>query len=109
MSAEAVHIRPHGPRILVRRIAPEAVTGGGILIPEDMREERQREHGLHRAVVIACGPGRRLKCGERDTPAVKPGDTVLLNLAAGMRSALEPGEEHRALVHIDDILGVFDA
>jgi chaperonin GroES len=83
-------IRPLGDRIVVRRVAAEEKTAGGILLPDTAKNKPQR------GKVLAVGPGRLLKDGTRRALQVKEGDTVLFTSWAG--------DEFKERGHADEIL-----
>ncbi len=93
-------IRPLQDRIIVKRIAEEEKTAGGIIIPDTAKEKPQE------GKVTAVGNG---KVGEdgRVTPLdVKKGDKVLFGKYAGTEIKIN-GEEH-LIMREDDILGVVE-
>ena len=93
-------IRPLQDRIIVKRIAEEEKTAGGIIIPDTAKEKPQE------GKVTAVGNG---KVGEdgRVTPLdVKRGDKVLFGKYAGTEIKID-GEEH-LIMREDDILGVVE-
>ena len=93
-------IRPLQDRIIVKRIAEEEKTAGGIIIPDTAKEQPQE------GKVTAVGNG---KVGEdgRVTPLdVKKGDKVLFGKYAGTEIKID-GEEH-LIMREDDILGVVE-
>ena len=93
-------IRPLQDRIIVKRIAEEEKTAGGIIIPDNAKEKPQE------GKVTAVGNG---KVGEdgRVTPLdVKKGDKVLFGKYAGTEIKID-GEEH-LIMREDDILGVVE-
>ena len=93
-------IRPLQDRIIVKRIAEEEKTAGGIIIPDTAKEKPQE------GKVTAVGNG---KVGEdgRVTPLdVKKGDKVLFGKYAGTEIKID-GDEH-LIMREDDILGVVE-
>jgi chaperonin GroES len=60
-------IRPLGDRVLVKRIAEEEKTKGGIVIPDTAKEKPQEGR------VIAAGKGRTLDDGKLVSLEVKTG------------------------------------
>ena len=91
-------IAPLADHILVRRLAEQEKTSGGIIIPDTAKEKPQE------ARVIAVGPGPRLEGGEIRPLDVKPGDRVLIGQYAGSEVTLD-GEEH-LILRESDVLGV---
>ncbi len=72
-----MNIKPLGDRIVVRREAAEEKTTGGIVLPDSAKNKPQR------GTVLAVGPGRMLKDGDRRPLQVKEGDKVLFTTWAG--------------------------
>ena len=93
-------VKPLQDRILVKRLAKEEKTAGGIIIPDTVKEKPQE------AMVIAVGPGRVLESGEIRKPQVKEGDRVMFGKYAGTEVKID-GEEH-IILREDDILAVLD-
>ena len=65
-------IRPLLDRVLVKRLANEEKTAGGIIIPDVAKEKAQT------GKVIAVGTGRMLNDGKIVPMQVKVGDIVFL-------------------------------
>ena len=93
-------VRPLNDRILIKRVAEETKTAGGLFIPETAKEKPQR------GVVVAVGKGRLLEDGSRVELDVKPKDQILFGKYAGTEIKLD-GEEHIVLKE-DEILGVIE-
>jgi chaperonin GroES len=95
-----MNVRPLGDRILVRRVAEEEKTRGGIIIP-DSAKERPLE-----GKVIAVGSGKRTEDGTLVKPDVKAGDRILFGKYIGTDIKVD-GIEH-LIVREDEILGVIE-
>ena len=80
-------IRPLGDKVLVQRLEAEAVTAGGIVLPESAKEKPQR------GMVISVGDGKLLDDGKRAKLSVKKGDEVLFTSYAGTEIKLD-GKEY---------------
>lgn len=93
-------LRPLQDRLLIRRVEPETVTHGGILIP-DTAQEKPLE-----GEVVAVGPGVRDEHGKLHPLAVARGDRVLFGKWTGTEVKLD-GEELMIMKEAD-ILGVID-
>lgn len=93
-------VKPLGERILLKRIEPEEVKKGGIIIPDTVKEKPQQ------AGVIAVGPGKIDEKGKRIPMDVKKGDKVLFGKYAGSEVEID-GEEY-LIVQQDDILGIIE-
>ncbi|MEZ4449231.1 MAG: co-chaperone GroES [Nannocystaceae bacterium] len=93
-------VRPLNDRILVKRVAEEEKTAGGLFIPDSAKEKPAR------GLVIAVGNGKLDDKGNRVALAVKAGETVLFGKYAGNEIKLD-GEEH-IIMREDDILGIIE-
>ena len=93
-------IRPLQDRIIVKRIAEEEQTAGGIIIPDTAKEKPQE------GKVTAVGNGKVGEDGKVTPLDVKKGDKVLFGKYAGTEIKVD-GEEH-LIMREDDILGVIE-
>ena len=91
-------IRPLGDRVLIKRVAEEEKTKGGIIIPDTAKEKPQEGE------VIAVGPGSRDETGKLQPLDVKPGQRVLFGKWSGTEVKLD-GEE-LLIMKESDIMGV---
>jgi chaperonin GroES len=94
----AMKIRPLNDRVIVKRVAEEQKTTGGIIIPDTAKEKPQE------GKVVAVGPGKRDDDGKRVPLEVKKGDRILFSKYAGTEIKID-GEEH-VFMREDDILGI---
>ena len=94
-------VRPLNDRILVKRLAEETKTAGGLFIPDSAKEKPAR------GIVVAVGNGKLDDQGKRHPVAVKENDEVLFGKYAGTEIKLD-GVEHMILSE-NDILGVVEA
>ena len=90
--------RPLHDRVVVRRIAAEEKTKGGIIIPDTAQEKPQEGE------VIAVGPGGRDENGKLIPIDLKPGNRVLFGKWSGTEVKLY-GEE-LLIMKESDIMGV---
>ena len=90
--------RPLHDRVVVRRIAAEEKTKGGIIIPDTAQEKPQEGE------VIAVGPGGRDKNGKLIPIDLKAGNRVLFGKWSGTEVKLD-GEE-LLIMKESDIMGV---
>ena len=95
-----MNIRPLGDRVLIKRVAEEEKTKGGIIIPDTAKEKPQE------GKVIAVGKGKRDDDGKVTPLDVKKGDRILFGKYSGTEVKLN-GEEH-LIVREEDILGVIE-
>jgi len=93
-------VRPLADRVLVKRLEEKEEKQGGIIIPDTAKEKPQE------AEVIAVGPGRIGKDGNRVALEVKKGDKVLISKYGGTDVKIN-GVEH-VIVREDDILGIVE-
>jgi chaperonin GroES len=96
----ATKIRPLQDRIIVKRVAEEEKTKGGIIIPDTAKEKPLE------GKVIAVGNGRVLEDGKVRPLDVKAGDRVLFGKYAGTEVKID-GEDHLILKE-DDVVGIID-
>ncbi len=93
-------IRPLHDRVVVKRVAEETKTSGGLYIPDTAKEKPAR------GKVVAVGEGKRDKSGARIKLDVKEGDEILFGKYSGSELKLD-GEEHIVLRE-DEILAVIE-
>ena len=93
-------VRPLHDRILVRRMAEEEKTAGGLFIPDTAKEKPQKGE------IVAAGKGRITEDGKTLPLEVKAGDKVLFSKYAGTELKLN-GEEF-LMMREEDILGIFN-
>ena len=90
--------KPLHDRVLVKRIASDEKTKGGLIIPDTAKEKPAEGE------VIAVGEGAREDSGELIAPTVKAGDRVLFGKWSGTEVTLN-GEE-LLIMKESDILGI---
>ena len=90
--------RPLHDRVVVKRIAAEEKTRGGIIIPDTAKEKPQEGE------VIAVGPGKVTEDGKRQPMEVKPGDKILFGKYSGSEVKLE--DEEYLIMREEDVLGI---
>src|SRR5437867_10591125 len=93
-----MRLRPLHDRILVKRVDPEALVKGGIIIPDTAKEKPQE------AVVMAVGNGKILENGSRLEMSLKEGDRILFGKYSGSEVKID-GEEF-LIMREDDVLAV---
>ena len=91
-------IKPLHDRIVVERVAEEAKSAGGILIPDNAQEKSTQ------GTVMAVGPGAPLDNGDVRALTVKKGDRILFGKYAGTEVKLE-GSEY-VILKEEDVLAV---
>lgn len=100
MAKSEIGVRPLHDRILVRRMAEEEKTAGGLYIPDTAKEKPQRGE------IVATGKGRVTEDGKVLPLEVKAGDKILFGKYSGTELKLD-GEEY-LMMREEDILGVFN-
>lgn len=93
-----MNIRPLQDRVIVKRMAEETKTAGGIVLPDSATEKPMRGE------VIAVGPGKLLDNGKQTPPDVKKGDKVLFGKYSGTEVKLN--DEELVVMREEDIMGV---
>ena len=96
-----MNFRPLHDRVLVRRVAAEEKTAGGIIIPDTAKEKPQEGE------VIAVGSGTLNDKGERRPLDVKAGDRILFGKWSGTEVRID-GED-LLIMKESDIMGVVAA
>lgn len=92
--------RPLQDRLIVKRLAEETKTTGGIIIPDSAKEKPLQ------ALVVAVGNGKVLEDGKVRPLDIKAGDTILFSKYAGTEIKLD-GEDH-LILREEDVLGVME-
>ncbi len=93
------NIKPLGRRVLVKRIEADAISAGGIVLPDTAKEKPQE------AEVLALGIGKDDEGRDVSTLfTVKVGDKVLISKYGGTEVKLD-GQEV-LIISESDILGI---
>lgn len=92
-------IKPLHDRVIVKRLAEEEKTKGGIIIPDTAKESPAE------GKVISVGPGR-MEDGKIIPLDVKANDRVIFSKYAGTEIKVE-GEEY-LIMKEEDILGIIE-
>ena len=92
--------RPLHDRVVVKRVAEEEKTKGGIIIPDTAKEKPMEGE------VVAVGPGARDEKGALIAPDVKAGDRILFGKWAGTEVKLD-GVEY-LIMKESDIMGILE-
>jgi len=95
-----MNIRPLQDRLVVKRLAEEEKTKGGIIIPDSAKEKPIEGE------VVAVGNGKVLEDGKVRPLDVKKGDRVLFGKYSGTEIKLD-GVEH-LILREDEVLGILD-
>lgn len=93
-------IRPLQDRVIVKRIAEEEKSKGGIFIPDTAKEKPQE------GKVVAVGKGKVNDDGKLTPLDVKVNDRILFGKYSGTEINVD-GDEH-LIMREEDILGVIE-
>lgn len=91
-----INLEPLGDRVIVKPIAREEVTKGGIVLPDTVKEKPQEGE------VLAVGPGRINEDGKRIPLDVKKGDKVIYPRYGG--TEWKQGDEEILIMRESEIL-----
>jgi len=95
-----MQFRPLHDRVVVRRVASEEKTAGGIIIPDTAKEKPQEGE------IVAVGPGGRDEAGKLIPLDVKVGDRILFGKWSGTEVKID-GEE-LLIMKESDVMGVLE-
>jgi len=93
-------VKPLEDRVLVRPLEAEEKTASGIYLPESAKEKPMQ------GTVVAMGPGKLLDSGERVSPSIKSGDTVVYSKYAG--TEVEIKNETHLIIRESELLGIIE-
>ena len=93
-------LKPLEDRVVVKPQEAEAVTAGGIVLPESAKEKPLM------GKVVAVGDGKLLDSGARGEMSVKKGDTVLYGKYGGSEVEVD-GVEYKILRE-SELLGIVE-
>ena len=96
----ATKLKPLDEYVVVKPVEEEEKTEGGIVLPDTAKEKPQKGE------VVAVGPGKLLKSGDRAPLSVKVGDMVLFGKYSGNEVKIE-GEELK-IMRESEILARFE-
>ena len=96
--AQGVGVRPLHDRILVRRMAEDTKTAGGLYIPDTAKEKPSKGE------IVATGKGRVTEDGKILPLEVKAGDKVLFGKYSGTELKID-GAEY-LMMREEDVLGI---
>jgi len=99
-SEYSMKFRPLHDRVVVRRIAGEDKTKGGIIIPDTVKEKPQEGE------VVAVGSGGRDESGKVTPVELKPGERILFGKWSGTEVKID-GEE-LLIMKETDVMGVIE-
>ena len=99
----ALNVKPLGDRVIIEPLEKDVETfaGGQLVLPDTAKEKPQQGQ------VLAVGPGRRDKDGERIPMDVKVNDKVVYAKYAGTSFKTEDGDEI-LFIKESDILAILE-
>lgn len=89
---------PLGDKVVVKRLAAEETTAGGIVLPDAAQERPQQGR------VLSVGDGKLLPSGERAAHVVQEGDRVIFSSYAGTEVEVDGAE--LLILDENDILAI---
>ena len=98
MPNKSCFLRPLSDRVVVRRMDPESISSGGIIIPDSASEKPNQGE------VLAVGPGARLNNGKLAPVVVKVGDLVLFGQYSSNETRIN--DEEVLVLKESDILAI---
>ena len=96
-----MNIKPLHSNVLIKAIAQDEITKSGIILPGTINKERPEK-----GEVIAVGPGRLLKDGQRASLMVKVGDKVIFKKYSPDEIKID--EEEFLIINEEDILAILN-
>jgi chaperonin GroES len=94
----ATKLQPLADRLVVKPLAKEEMTKGGIIIPDTVKEKPQEGE------VIAIGPGKMTDDGKRIPMDLKAGDLVIYSKYGG--SEIKIDDVEMIILRESDILAI---
>jgi len=95
-------IRPLHDRVVIRQVAEEEKTAGGIIIPDTSKEKPSEGE------VVAVGTGMILSDGSVRPLELKEGDRVLFAAWQAGNSKVKVNGEDLLVMREDDIIAVYN-
>ncbi len=95
-----MNLRPLNDRVIIKRVEEEAVSAGGIVLPDSAKEKPSRGE------VLAVGNGVTNSKGELQPMSVKVGDNVLFGKYSG--TEVEVDGDELLVMREDDIIAVVE-
>ncbi len=95
-----MNIRPLHDRLVVERMEEEAMSAGGIVIPDAAKEKPSQ------GKVLAVGNGKTLDNGQKQAMDVKVGDKILFGKYSGNEVKFD-GVDY-IVMREDDVMAVID-
>jgi chaperonin GroES len=93
-----MNIVPIGDNLVVKRLAAEEVTTGGIVLPDAAQQKPQQGR------VLSVGDGPLLPSGKRAQPEVQEGDRVVFGSYSGHEVTVDG--EPLLILRLRDVLAI---
>lgn len=93
-----MNIVPIGDNIVVKRLAAEETTAGGIVLPDSAQQKPQQGR------VLSVGDGQLLPSGKRAQPEVQEGDRVVFGSYSGHEVTVDG--EPLLILRLRDVLAI---
>jgi len=95
-----MNLRPLGDRVIIKRVEEEAVSAGGIVLPDSAKEKPSRGE------ILAVGNGSTNDKGDTRPMSVKVGDNVLFGKYSG--TEVEVDGDELLVMSESDIIAVVE-
>ena len=95
-----MNVVPLGDKVVVKRVEAEAVTAGGIVLPDAAQEKPQQGR------VLSIGDGILLADGTRQPPEVSEGDRILFESFGG--TEIQVADKDLLIMSVNSIIAVLD-
>lgn len=95
-----MNFKPLLDRVVIKRVAEESKTAGGIIIPDTAKEKPSQ------GIVVAVGAGSRDEAGKLIPMTLKNGDKVLFGKWSGTEIKID-GED-LLIMKESDVLGILE-
>jgi chaperonin GroES len=95
-----MNLRPLGDRVIIKRVEEEALSAGGIVLPDSAKEKPSRGE------ILAVGNGSTNDKGDTRPMSVKVGDNVLFGKYAG--TEVEVDGKELLVMNEGDIIAIVE-
>ncbi|ORU92872.1 MAG: co-chaperone GroES [Cycloclasticus sp. symbiont of Bathymodiolus heckerae] len=95
-----MNLRPLSDRVIIKRVEEEAVSAGGIVLPDSAKEKPSRGE------ILAVGNGATNSKGDLQPMTVKVGDNVLFGKYSG--TEVEVDGDELLVMREDDIIAIVE-
>ncbi|MEO1889399.1 MAG: co-chaperone GroES [Cycloclasticus sp.] len=95
-----MNLRPLNDRVIIKRVEEEAVSAGGIVLPDSAKEKPSRGE------VLAVGNGATNSKGDLQPMTLKVGDNVLFGKYSG--TEVEVDGDELLVMREDDVIAIVE-